>query len=99
VRFYYQALLRRGREAGLPRRPGETPLEYQQELAQTLPEAGTPLSDLTGEFLEAQYSQHVIPPARAETARQRWEAVRQALRVRRAAGARPAPGPEQAAEK
>lgn len=98
VRFYYRALLRRGREAGLPRRPGETPLEYEQELAQALPEAGTPLSDLTDEFLEAQYSQHPIPPARAEAARQRWEAVRRALRLRQAAKAHPTPGPDQAAD-
>ncbi|MBL8056597.1 MAG: DUF4129 domain-containing protein, partial [Anaerolineales bacterium] len=96
VRFYYQALLRRGRETGWPRRPGETPLEYEQNLAEALPEAQTPLADLTGEFLEAQFSAHAIPPAAAESARERWEAVRRALRARRTpeAGA-PESAPEQ----
>jgi hypothetical protein len=92
VRFYYQALLRRGREHGLPRRPAETPLEYERHLIQALPEAETAVSDLTDDFVEAQYSGHAITPPMAESARRRWEAVRRRLR------AQPKPGVSAGAE-
>ncbi len=87
VRFYYQALLRRARESALPRRPAQTPSAYEQDLQAALPEAAASVDQLTQAFLEAQYSQHPIEPAAAETARTGWEALRQALRRRRARAA------------
>lgn len=36
VLFYYLAMVRRGQETGLPRKPGQTPYEYSQALTEAL---------------------------------------------------------------
>jgi len=83
VRFFYQALLRRGAENGLPRRPSETPYEYENDLTTSLPESEEDLAGLTDSFMEARYSQHPISAQVADLVRRHWEHVRQALQARR----------------
>jgi len=83
VRFYYRALLRRSGESGLPRRPAQTPYEFEGDLERALPAADQPAADLTQAFVEAHYSDHAIPPEAAQAARSHWERLRQALRDRR----------------
>ena len=83
VRFFYQALLRRGAESGLPRQPSETPYEYEGDLTAALPDEDDDLAALTDGFVEARYSQHPISAQMAEAVRRRWEKLREALRARR----------------
>lgn len=79
VMFYYYALLRRAEEAGAPRRPDQTPLEYAARLRNELPEVDAELSELTGEFVEARYSKHLISEEKAGLVREVWERIRPAL--------------------
>lgn len=80
VLFYYLALVRRGQEAGYPRQPDQTPLEYERELKRRLPELEQELGVLTGDFIEARYSRHEIPAEEAGRVQQLWMKVRKALR-------------------
>ncbi len=82
VRFFYLALLRRAGESGLPRRPDETPYEYESDLAVALPEADPEVAALTDAYIEARYSQHAISAHLAGTVRKQWERLRRALRQR-----------------
>lgn len=79
VRFYYLALVRR---ADVPRRPSQTPVEYQGQLSH-LPAAD--VSGLTDMFQEARYSAHPISVAQAGLARKYWENIREALHRARGA--------------
>lgn len=88
VRFFYQALLRRGAESGLPRQPFQTPYEYENDLTAALPEEEEDVAALTDGFMEARYSQHPVSAQVAEAIHRRWEQVRQALRARREKKAR-----------
>lgn len=83
VLFFYQAMVRRGGERGIPRRPSQTPYEYANPLEQVAPEAGQDIAALTDAFVEARYSRHEITTGQAGRVRQSWERVRQALRARR----------------
>jgi hypothetical protein len=83
VRFFYLALLRRGGETGLPRRPSQTPYEYETDLTVSLPEVDADLAALTDGFIEARYSQHPISTLVADAMRRHWEQVRLALQARR----------------
>jgi len=74
VRFYYLALLRR---ADVPRRPSQTPSEYQAALQHLPPED---LKGLTESFIEARYTPHPITTESAGLARYFWENLRKAIR-------------------
>jgi hypothetical protein len=80
VRFYYLALVRRAGEAGLPRQPAETPLEFQDHLGPRLAETRSELESLTGAYMEARYSDHPVSAQAANQARSLWERLRQVLR-------------------
>jgi hypothetical protein len=86
VLFYYQAMLRRARESGLPRQPSQTPFEYAQRLEQDLPEVDEDLASLTGAFVEARYSRHTISSESASQVRRYWSRIKHALRLRRKQG-------------
>jgi hypothetical protein len=74
IYFYYLALLRR---ADVPRRPSQTPFEYQQQLSHLPPDD---LSGLTQSFIEARYTPHEITRDQVSLARRFWENIRRALR-------------------
>jgi hypothetical protein len=84
VIFYYLAMVRRGREAGLPRQDGQTPYEYARSLTSSLKKEKEDLDVMTESFIEARYSRHNIPPKEARRIEYIWEAIRRVLRnVRR----------------
>lgn len=82
--FYYLALVRRAREAGLPRQDNQTPYEYARSLTSSLQEEKDGLDVMTESFIEARYSRHDIPAKQARRTESIWETIRQVLRnVRR----------------
>lgn len=79
VLFYYLALVRRGKDIGIPRRPGQTPYEYEHTLEEAIPEVDADLSALTGAFVEARYSRHPVTLQQAGLVQRWWEGIRRAL--------------------
>jgi hypothetical protein len=89
VLYHYLAVLRRAKRRGFPRRPGETPAEYEAALVPRLPDARADMDLITDAFIEARYSQH--PVERAQVARvrewgQRVKAVLRGLKLWRRSG-------------
>jgi hypothetical protein len=82
VIFFYLAMVRRGKESDLPRKPHQTPDEYARYLEKELPDASLDLDKITGEFLVARYSDHEISPATAGLVRQYWERLRKVFQNR-----------------
>ena len=86
VIFFYLALVRRAKEAGLPRQEDQTPYEYARSLTSSLKEEADNVDAMTEAFIEARYSRHVIPARSAKETESIWERIRKTLRkVRRAA--------------
>ncbi|RPI34371.1 MAG: DUF4129 domain-containing protein [Chloroflexota bacterium] len=82
VMFFYYAMVRRGGESGIPRRPSQTPYEYAQSLKTGLTDADSneALGTMTDAFIEARYSQHDISLEHANLVRRYWERIKKALR-------------------
>ena len=80
VIFYYLALVRRAREAGMPRQENQTPYEYAQSLASSLQKEKEGVNDMTNAFIEARYSRHDIPAKAARRAETVWETIRRVLK-------------------
>jgi hypothetical protein len=78
--FYYLALVRRAKEAGLPRQDGQTPYEYARSLTSSLEEEKDGVEAMTESFIEARYSRHDISAKEARRAESIWEAIRRVLR-------------------
>jgi hypothetical protein len=83
ILYYYLSLVRRAGELGFPRRPAQTPHEYEPTLAANLPEAQTETDRLTQAFVEARYSRRSIEVNEARRVRAYWERMRAALQARR----------------
>ena len=83
VIFYYLALVRRAREAGLPRLDGQTPYEYARSLTSNLEEEKNDVDAMTESFIEARYSRHDIPAKTARRAENLWETIRKVLQNKR----------------
>lgn len=93
VMFYYLAMVRRGGEAGLRRRPSQTPYDYSRDLSQGLGEnlQASPgleleleqdIAALTEQFVEARYSLHPVTTQQVSLVHHCWERVRGVLRGR-----------------
>jgi len=80
VLFYYLALVRRGSEAGLPRKPDQTPYEYARTLSRNLPDVGEDVQAMSEAFVEARYSQHLVDKEQSSRVSQLWARLRQVLR-------------------
>jgi hypothetical protein len=80
IYFFFLAMLRRGREHGIPRKPWQTPYEYAATLKGELEEANEQIGDLTDSYVEARYSRHKVEVKHANLARWSWVRVRRALR-------------------
>ena len=80
VQFYYRALLRRGSERGLPRRPAQSPREYLHDLRRHLPEVDAELTGLTREFEDARYSTHEVSPQHVSTVKSYWQKIKRWLK-------------------
>jgi len=84
VRYFYLSTVRRAHKAGLPRKPSQTPLEYEAVLIQAATEEES-VDALTDAFVQAQYSPADVTPSDAEQARGAWQRIKRALQ-RRARG-------------
>ncbi|MBN2086514.1 MAG: DUF4129 domain-containing protein [Anaerolineales bacterium] len=83
VRFYFFALLRRGAEGGVVRRPAQTPREYSGALSDAEERIRVELEEITLAFEEARYSAHPVSPEKARQVRKVWDTIRTALRSSR----------------
>ncbi len=79
VRQYYLRVLQRAEAHGFPRRPPQTPSEYDAALAPALPAAHPDMARLTRAFEEARYSAHPVGPAEADAALAAGKQVEAAL--------------------
>lgn len=79
VLFFFLAFLRRGGEAGLARKPAQTPYEYARFIHQSLPEVDDAVDSMTESFVEARYSTHLVEREQANLVKTSWERIRQAL--------------------
>jgi hypothetical protein len=82
VRYFYLSTLRRAARAGQPRRPAQTPYEYEAEMNRTLPELEPDLSGLTGAFMTARYSPQPVQAEEAQAAKSFWQRIKEALQRR-----------------
>jgi hypothetical protein len=82
IRYFYLSTLRRAAQAGQPRRPAQTPYEYEADLNRALPELEPDLSGLTGAFITARYSPQPMQPEEAQAAKSFWQRIKEALRRR-----------------
>lgn len=79
IYFFYLAMLRRGAEKGLIRKPSQTPSEYALILEKELPSALEDIDSVTGAFIEARYSRRDVNASAANAVRAAWGRIRQAL--------------------
>ena len=79
IYFFYLALIRRGGEQGLPRKPSQTPSEYAGTLEKALPAADEDIDSITQAFVEARYSRREIDDKDADLVRATWGRIRRAL--------------------
>jgi hypothetical protein len=82
VIFFYQALLRRAAQGGLPRQPAQTPSEYLPPLQSLVPDSADEAAALTETFLEARYSTHEVTGEQATLVKEHWERIKKSLRAR-----------------
>jgi hypothetical protein len=84
IRYFYLSAARRAAQAGQPRRPGQTPFEYQAALDRQFPELEPDLEGLTEAFVQARYSNRTVAQQEAEAVKPLWQRIRAALRRKRA---------------
>jgi hypothetical protein len=80
VYFFYQALIRRGTESGLPRGLSQTPYEYASTLDDALPDVDEDVDAMTEAFVEARYTPRVVEEDKASLVKTYWDRIRRALR-------------------
>lgn len=76
VRAIYQMFLKAAMARGQPRRQGQTPFEYEQMWAATLPKGQGALNNLTRAYSQARYAPDPLDPGEVERARQAWADLR-----------------------
>lgn len=79
VYFFYLAMIRRGAEQGLMRKPSQTPSEYAAQLEKALPSAEQDIDSITEAFIQARYSRQEIDTGKADVVKATWRRIRQAL--------------------
>ena len=77
--FFYLAMLRRGGEHGLLRKPSQTPSEYAATLEKALPASDEDIDSMTQAFVEARYSRREIGDQEANRVKATWGRIRRAL--------------------
>jgi Domain of unknown function (DUF4129) len=77
--FFYLAMIRRGGEQGLTRKPSQTPSEYAVQLEQALPSASEDIDSITEAFVEARYSRQEVDSRKADFVKATWGRIRRAL--------------------
>lgn len=79
IYFFYLAMIRRGGEQGLTRKPSQTPSEYAVTLEKALPSAGEDIDSITEAFVQARYSRQEVDSGKAELVKATWGRIRRAL--------------------
>ncbi|MGE5378867.1 MAG: DUF4129 domain-containing protein, partial [Bacteroidota bacterium] len=85
VFFFYHAMVRRGGELDVARKPSQTPSEYAATFGQAVPSAGEDVDSMTEAFIRARYSLQEIHASDSDTVKAAWERVRRQLQERRKA--------------
>lgn len=83
VFFYYLAMIRRSEEAGMPRKPWQTPDDFASTLEPNLPGAEPDIESMTQTFVEARYTQHGVNSDQVGHVQQAWEHIRSIFNERR----------------
>lgn len=83
VRYFYVSTARRAAQAGQPRRPSQTPYEYEASLGGQFPDLEPDLSGLTEAFVEARYGRAPVEAEDVERVKPLWQRIKAALRRRR----------------
>jgi len=79
IYFFYLAMVRRGGEQGLTRKPSQTPSEYAITLEKVLPSSNEDIVTITEAFVEARYSHHEVTSGAAKLVKATWSRIRRAL--------------------
>jgi uncharacterized protein DUF4129 len=80
IYFFYLAMIRRGAEQGLARKPSQTPAEYAVQLTNALPSASEDIDIITEAFVHARYSRQEVDPGKADSVKVIWGRIRSALK-------------------
>jgi len=87
IRRHYRAFQTMMVRAGVGRRAGQTPQEYERQLASSLPTAEASLQELTAAYMVARYAEADAPLPDAEQLGLAVQRIRDALREQDLAGA------------
>jgi len=79
IYFFYLAMIRRGEEQGLGRKPSQTPSEYAATLEKALPSSGEDIDSITDAFIAARYSRREVNSRDANVVKATWGRIRRAL--------------------
>ena len=82
IYFFYLAMIRRGAEQGVRRKPSQTPSEYAATLEKALPAAGEDIDSMTQAFVEARYSRQEVDPGKANLVKATWGRIRSAFQTK-----------------
>jgi hypothetical protein len=83
IRNAYQNFLAAATDLGQARNRSQTPREYQQQLAEELPEAASLLATLTEHYDYARYGVEPPAPEVATAAQQAWAQTQQIIETKR----------------
>ena len=79
IYFFYLAMIRRGGEQGMTRKPSQTPSEYAVTLERAFPSAEEDIDSITEAFVEARYSRQEVDARKVDVVRATWGRIRGAL--------------------
>jgi hypothetical protein len=82
IYFFYLAMVRRGGEQGVGRKPSQTPAEYALTLERALPSEGEDIDVITEAFVHARYSRRDVDPGDANLVKATWGRIRRALQMK-----------------
>lgn len=75
VRELYRSFMQEARDAGMARRPSQTPAAYRRAIAALEPDTGDGLTELTGAYEWARFSPHPVTAEHVGQASRGWERV------------------------
>jgi hypothetical protein len=83
IRYFFLSAAQRAAQAGQPRRPAQTPREYQASLDEHFDDLEPDLAGLTDAFIRARYSPHRIERRDVDEVKPLWRRLKALLRRRR----------------
>jgi hypothetical protein len=76
IYFFYLAMIRRGGDYGVARKPSQTPSEYSAALEKALPSSEEDVNSITEAFVTARYSRQKIDSAKVNLVKTAWGNIR-----------------------